>query len=183
MWNSHLFLLLFFLVSLSRSAHAQQTPSTMIFRGHFESIASELADSVGFQEPLAVVIEGSQQKSLAENAFAEVFQRRGGRISFSGKDRTVLRVFVLSEKEEQNDLAAGKVLRTIQVTLEARSESPLSDLVRYWGRFERSSRDSVNRSDLPWREESATGVEKIVEPLVVIAGSALIVYLLFTVRN
>ncbi len=181
-WTIHPPRILFLLLYLSFPGIAQES-SSLVFRSQYESIAGELADSMGLSagNNLFLVIEESRQPRLAENAFVNIFQQRGIRVGFSQKEYPILRIFVLRETEEPNPASARHRGRILSLALEARSEFSSSGPVRYWGRFDRTYRDSVAAGKVP--EPSASSFERILEPRVVVAGSVLIVYLLFTVRN
>jgi hypothetical protein len=134
-----------------------------------------IADSVltGVRIPvsgrMALVVETEKDRSLIENAFLASCERKG------------LRVMLTEEKGS----AEAPLLRisgivnfgppSNEVSCEARLESGDGG-ARYLGRFHGASMSSAGAG-------GGSALERFIEPLVVIAGAIMIVYLFFTVRS
>lgn len=136
----------------------------------------KIADSVliGIPMPpsgrIALVVEAEKDRSLIENAFLATSEKKGLQILL-----------------EQEAASQGTPLMRISgivnvgpasnnVSCDVRWEE-VGGVARYLGRFRGGAEDPAADSG------SGTVFERFVEPLVVIAGAVLIVYLFFTVRS
>ena len=137
-----------------------------------------LAESIFVRIPSAslgrviLVVEAEKDRSTIENAFLVSFGRKGAQLMIteekaSGETR-VLRISGIVTLESPS----------LQTSCDARWEEG-DGSVSYLGRF---------RSDVPIKPlengpPGGTVLERILEPLVVIAGTILVVYLFFTIRS
>jgi len=153
-------------------AQSEKTDETGLLMLQWRSIA----DSVRVRSPqdasgrIILVVEAEKDRSLIENAFLESFGKTDLRLIVTGEhvsaDAKVLRISGIVRLEAPAS----------EVTCDARWEE--ADGAQYLGRF-RSSPGEFSRDG----SSGATALERFIEPLVVISGAILIVYLFFTVRS
>ena len=173
----------------------ERKTSTAILRDQAAAIAEEILDSLRLAPAstgrVSISVRGAVFPDIVENAMLEGLQRRG----FTGVLRQAdvsggsysLHLLVLEQRAELEASKESAVGRNVRTTLEARvGEGDGTD--RYLGKFFRIVTDTVAAreqaggiSDLS--RESDSFLDRIIEPLVVVAGAFLIVYLFFTVRS
>jgi len=125
---------------------------------------------------VVLAVDAMQRKTIVENAFLASLQRRGINVLLEGeRDSVSVPVLRISDVRSGHGGIPDAVLKT---SLDARVEEPVAGTVRYLGHFVSDILDS----GVP-AVQSETILGKILEPLVVISGTVLIVYLFFTVRS
>lgn len=166
-----------------------------VLRSQAGSISVDMLKAIGPTYPLELqlVIEEAALPSVVENAFLETFNQRGiriGRSELFGDGDNRLTVLVLEQRALFDSLESGLYRRTVRTVLEGRFAPAGGAALRYLGSFERMAVDTVrDRDALPWaRQDVTAGQEsstfsKIIAPLVIISGAALIIYLFFAVRS
>jgi hypothetical protein len=142
---------------------------------------------------LGLVVDGTDKKSLVENSLIELLSKREFQVVLSKENvKHVLEVLVVTQTVSYESLATERWRRTIQTRLEARLRSIPGDETRYLGSHEATKLDTVRQREEGWVQKEnrqllggsqSTTLERMLVPLTVIAASALVVYLFFTVRN
>lgn len=166
--------------------------STSIVRSQLQSIADEVVDSTKFdiKARVAVLVEGEGNRTLAENAFIEAFQKR--KFTFIVIDTTsvnqILNVFILNSEIKVREVNAKLFERIIRTTLEARIVKGAEREAHILGKFNREIKDTAqvfSEELLPAvQKENESGIfQRILTPFIVIGGTIVIVYLFFTVRS
>lgn len=188
----------FFAIAAWYGAAIAQTSglsATLVLRSQAASIAEEsiskFEQSMTGVDRVGIRVEGGSARSLIENAFLELLNRRGLRgtlLGTQGNPGDVIHVIVLDQSVRYFGLSSGEYKREIQTALEARAASGDSSSVQYLGMFKRQDIDTV-----AFREEGAlvgiprdgerTLFDRLLGPVILIGGAFLVVYLLFTVRN
>ena len=166
-----------------------------IFRQQAGEIGSDVLRAMSDRVPVSValVVEEAPLQRIVENGFLEALSGRGVAVRDAGTSvdpSNTLRVLVLEQSAAFDSLGPNEYRRTVRTALEARLEVGLGAPIRYLGTFERTSVDTAQSPELvewiqtgsaPDEEEST--FSRIVAPLVIIGGAALIVYLFFAVRS
>jgi hypothetical protein len=166
-----------------------------VFRDQAASISEDVLRAIGPPYPLSVrlSVEEAPLPAAVEYAFLERFSARG--VSLRGAEASMdysnhLMVLILEQRVRYDSLSSGHYLRTVQTALEGRFSPGDGAPVRYLGSFQRMNVDSVAAmEEIPWSrsiDDSAEGsstFSRIIAPLVIITGAALIVYLFFAVRS
>lgn len=150
-------------------------------RAHWEEIADSVLTRLGRNNvpDVWLIVDTPTAKTLIENVFLERFQQKGAIIILQGEETggsvPQLRVsgihMTRTSKPGEADDAA------IRTECEVRLEKGNGE-ARFLGRFEKES-----PADLPGRASGMNVIDRVLEPLVVIAGAVMIVYLFFTVRS
>jgi hypothetical protein len=162
----------------SHSQLLQTVPYSDTFKGRLVTLAGEAITTAGFAQgsQIVLVVEADSGKTMIENAFLESLQHAGFQASVRKLDvspgTTVLRI---------SDVHLGTGTATMSVSnhdavpeFDARIEHEAS--TRYLGHFAWKGAESGALTT-----DSVLG--KILEPLVVVSGTVLIVYLFFTIRS
>ena len=125
---------------------------------------------------IQLAVSASRRKTIVENAFLESLQKRGVRVLLKSEPDSVQEaVLRISDVRWERGGPPDAVLKT---ELDARVEDPVSGTVRYLGHFTSNEQGKGTPA-----VQSETILGKILEPLVVISGTVLIIYLFFTVRS
>lgn len=180
---------------ISPAQESGDSSALSVLRSQAGSISVDVLKAIGPTYPLELqlAVEEAVLPSVVENAFLETFTQRGIRIGesgLSGDGESRLTVLVLDQRAVFVSLESGSYERTVRTVLEGRFAPGEGAPLRYLGSFERTTVDTVrDQESLPWvRQDLETGQEsstfsKILAPLVIISGAALIVYLFFAVRS
>lgn len=169
--------------------------ATLVLRSQAVSIAEEayakLGQSLAASEHVGISVEGGTARAIVENAFLDLFARKGLEASLQGlqpRTRQLVKVSILDQGVRYSSLTDGQYRRDIHTAIEARRTSNDTSSAAYLGMFQRQQVDTV-----AFREDAgAAGVvsdsertlfDRLLEPVLLIGGSFLIVYLFFTVRN
>ena len=178
------------------TAQESEVPSVLsVFRSQAGEIASDVLRATSDAVPVSValVVEDAPQQRVVENGFLEVLSGRGVAVHDAGAAAdasNILRVLILEQSAAFDSLGVDEYRRTVRTALEARLEAGQGAPIRYLGTFERTSVDTLRSPEpvewiqggsAPDAEEST--FSRIVAPLVIIGGAALIVYLFFAVRS
>jgi hypothetical protein len=166
-----------------------------VLRTQASSIAEEatarLGQSISGVDQIGIMVEGGTARPLVENAFLDLFGRRGLHAILTNAQGTVRNLFhvtVLDQSVRYSILSNGEYRRDVQTALEARRSSRDSSTVEYLGLFKRQDVDTVAfREDGglsgPVGDGERTLFDRLLGPVILIGGAFLIVYLFFTVRN
>jgi hypothetical protein len=167
----------------------------LVLRSQAASIAEESLAALGTlasgSNHMGVIVSGGSARTIIENAFLELYSRRGFRVSLQGSDAArgdQLQVTVLDQSVRYGALQDGQYRREIMTAIEARHTSKDTSFTRYLGLFKRQAVDTVG-----FREDGGSGaagldsertlIDRLLGPVLLIGGAFLIVYLFFTVRN
>jgi hypothetical protein len=184
--------LFFGLLSVSRASDSIGVTSASVIRLQLQSIADSVIDQAKFDPKgrVALWVEGEGQRSLAENAFVEAFQKRSytSIVSTRKTSDQTLQVFLLSTDITVRAVDEKYSERNISIALEVRTVLGAEREVRILGTFHREAKDtaqifpSLQLSMLPANEEESV-LQQLLTPFIIISGAVLIVVLLFTVRS
>lgn len=182
-------------LSLHVDAQTSGLSGTLILRSQAASIAEEtfvrLSRSLSGVDQIAVSVEGGAWRTLVENAFLDLFGRKGIHASLETQPTTStnhLQLTVLDQSIRYAGMVSGEYRREVQTAIEARRTSNDSASAEYLGLFKRQDVDTVAfREDGGMlgvaRETERTVFDRLLGPVILIGGAFLIVYLFFTVRN
>jgi hypothetical protein len=182
-------------LSLYVDAQTSGLSGTLILRSQAASIAEEtfvrLSRSLSRVDQIAVSVEGGASRTLVENAFLDLFGRKGIHALLQTQLTTStnhLQLTVLDQSIRYAGMVSGEYRREVQTAIEARRTSNDSASVEYLGLFKRQDVDTVAfREDGGMlgaaRETERTLFDRLLGPVILIGGAFLIVYLFFTVRN
>ena len=182
-------------LSLHVDAQTSGLSGTLILRTQAASIAEEtfvrLSRSLSGVDQIEVSVEGGTSRTLVENAFLDLFGRKGIHASLQTQPTTStnhLQLTVLDQSIRYAGVVSGEYRREVQTAIEARRTSNDSVSVEYLGLFKRQDVDTVAfREDGGMlgaaRETERTLFDRLLGPVILIGGAFLIVYLFFTVRN
>lgn len=139
-------------------------------------------------------VEGNELISVVENAFLVALRSKGIQVNLAPEKNTHshdLRLLILQQTVSYSNLPNGQFLRHSTLSLEARLDSPTNREVLLLETNEKSQTDTVySKENWPFSltdpvielgEKSI--FTKLISPLIVITGAALIIYLLFTIRS
>ncbi len=166
--------------------------STSIIRLQLQNIANEVVDSAKFDVKgrVAVFVEGEGQRTLAENAFIEAFQKRNftSIVMDTVSVNQILNVFILNSEIKVRELNAKLSERIIRTTLEARMIKGTEREAHILGTFCKETKDTAQifaEGLLPLvkKDEESGILQRMLTPFIVIGGAIAIVYLFFTVRS
>lgn len=176
------------------SQEMKQKASTVILREQASAIAEEILDSLSLSSTstgrVSLSVRGADFPDILENAMLESLQRRGlsGILTeeVSGGNYT-LHLLVHEQRADLEASMGSTAGRSVKTTLEARVREG-DGTARYLGRFFRIVSDTTMAGQQAVPVSNLLGgsgsfLDKIIEPLVVVAGAFLIVYLFFTVRS
>ena len=155
-----------------------QEGDEVVVRSQLRDLGERVVEKAQLSPGSTVVlaVDAPQRKTAIQNAFLESLQKRGIRVILEGeRDSVRVPVLRLSDVRSDRSRMPDVVLKT---ELDARVEEPVSGDVRYLGHF---VSDAQGQGMSVVQSETILG--KILEPLVVISGTVLIVYLFFTVRS
>ena len=170
----------------------------LILRAQATSIAADIAEKIRPRlvdsASVRVSVEARTNQMMVENVFLEILDKSGLKSSLGRTDITsaVVQVHVIDQSLSYAATNSGTFQRTIQTILEARFQLPAISDTTYLGSFQRSSIDTVQHREEPRtyglhgegpRSGTSSFFERIAGPILMIAGTFLIVYLFFTVRN
>lgn len=171
------------------SQTADEPSAVTVLRSHVQAIAEVWNARLSLPESsrIGLRVSGSLSKEFTENSILEVLQRRGYQVALSYEQADpLLDVLVHEQRVSYEELGDKLWKRTVYVSMEARLNMSQNHEVRHLGKLDVSAMDTVTYREEGWwssREEGSGTFEKIVTPMVVIATSAVVVYLFFTVRN
>jgi hypothetical protein len=179
------------------NAQVASNPSTaLVVHEQLKSIAEEVAGRVLFDAGNKVVVNINAEKdlTLVENAFLQALDRKGfpARL-YRGPDSVdvSLKVDLLTDRVSFDEAAGGAFVRTVQIDLEARVEYAAKRPAEVFCLFHRTAIDTVSQKDpgalvklgIRSIDAETTLFQRLVGPLIVLAGSIIVVYLFFTVRS
>lgn len=182
-------------LSLNLEAQTSGLSGTLILRSQAASIAEEtfvrLSRTLSGVDQIGVSVEGGATRTLVENAFLDLFARKGIHASLQSQPVASthhVQLTVLDQSIRYAGMASGEYRREVQTAIEARRTSNDSMSVEYLGLFKRQDVDTVSfREDGGTlgtaRETERTLFDRLLGPVLLIGGAFLIVYLFFTVRN
>jgi hypothetical protein len=168
-----------------------------ILREEADSIAASIEEEVGAipSDSVNCFVTDGQFKLPAENALAGQLMKKGIRVLIgppvdSGMWRVSMLVLDCSVKYV--DLERDLSQRRIRLSVEVRVQPKRSDEARFLRSFVSDKVDTVSRRDressdaragsVPEHGEEST-LQRLLTPLVLIAGTIVIVYLFFSVRS
>lgn len=166
--------------------------STSVIRTQLQSIADEVVDSAKFDIKwrVAVLVEGEAPRTLAENAFIEVLQKRNyaSVVIDTASVNQILHVFLFSTEIKMRELDAKLSERNIRTTLEVRMIKGAEREARMLGTFHRETKDTAKvftTTLLPLDQKTDEDgiLQRMLTPFVVVGSAIVIVYLFFTVRS
>jgi hypothetical protein len=183
--------------ALSPSTRAQTAglSATLVLRSQAASLAEEtfsrLDQSLSKVDQIGVTVEGGTARALVENAFLDLFARKGIRAVLQGPRATtdhLVQITVLDQSVRYAGVSDGEYRREVQTAIEARQATRDSAVVQYLGLFKRQDVDTVAFREeggllAVSREVERTLFDRLLGPILLISGAFLIVYLFFTVRN
>jgi hypothetical protein len=182
----------FGMFSVSRASDSIGVTSASAIRLQFQSIADEVVNQAKLDPKgrVALWVEGEGPRSLAENAFVETLQKRNYASALSGgtTSEQTLHVYLLSTEVKVRAVNEKYSERNISIALEVRTVLGMEREVHLLGTFQREVKDtaqvfpSLQLSVMQANEEESV-LQRILTPLIIISGAALIVFLLFTVRS
>lgn len=165
-------------------------PSAMtVLRSQVQAVAEAWNARLSLPESsrIGLRVSGAVAKEFTENSILEVLQRRGYKVALSSEQVDwLLDVLVHEQDVSYEELSDKRWKRVVSVSMEARLSMRANQEVRYLGKLDVSAVDTVTQREEGWwssREGEPGTFEKIVTPIVVLAASAVMVYLFFTVRN
>ncbi len=177
-------------------AQSSERPSVLtVLRLQASSISKDVLASIESPVPSSMwlSVEEAPLAPVIEYAFLETFSDAGItlRVGDAGSgDSDHLMLLVLEQRAYFDTLGSGGYLRTVRTICEGRFSQAEASSDRYLGLFERIAQDTVAQLEpMPWTrpeldEAYRPGVfSKILTPIVIISGAALIVYLFFEVRS
>jgi hypothetical protein len=182
-------------LSLNLEAQTSGLSGTLILRSQAASIAEEtivrLSQTLSGVDQIGIAVEGGATRTLVENAFLDLFARKGIHASLQSQPVAAshhVQLTVLDQSIRYAAMASGEYRREVQTAIEARRTSNDSISVEYLGLFKRQDVDTVAfREDGGTlgvaRETERTLFDRLLGPILLIGGAFLIVYLFFTVRN
>jgi hypothetical protein len=182
-------------LSLQLEAQTSGLSGTLILRSQAASIAEEtfgrLSGSLSGGDQIGVAVEGGTSRILVENAFLDLFGRKGIHASLRSQPVATMhyvQLIVLDQSIRYAGIASGDYRREVRTAIEARRTSNDSTFVEYLGLFKRQDVDTVAfREDGGMlgvaHETDRTLFDRLLGPVLLIGGAFLIVYLFFTVRN
>ncbi|MCX6135187.1 MAG: hypothetical protein NTU47_15355 [Ignavibacteriales bacterium] len=177
------------------AAQVSGLSAALVLRSQAAGIAEEsysaMNPSRNTLESLGVAVTGGTARALVENAFLDLFGRKGIRISLQGSEvraKNQLHVTILDQSVRYAGLADGQYRREIQTAIEARQTSNDTGSAQYLGVFKRQVVDTVAfREDggavALIQDTERTLLDRLLGPVLLIGGAFLIVFLFFTVRN
>ncbi|MCI0708291.1 MAG: hypothetical protein L0Y80_12505 [Ignavibacteriae bacterium] len=181
-----------FLTALSQEV---EQSGLQILRQQAQAQAEEFAlklKSAGVTH-IGLSIQGSSNEEFTYNVFLEILEKNGFAVSASNNNvEAILEVLVLTQGASFDEPISGRWKRIVRTATEARLRRPSTELVEYMGSFDVSKVDVVTQKEEGWWIESngalsvgssPGALEKILIPIAVIAATAVVVYLFFTVRN
>jgi len=178
--------------SISRAGDSIGVASTPVIRLQLNSIADEVVGRAKLnpENQVALWVEGEGQRSLAENAFVETLQKRGyTTVLGAGKSsEQTLHVFLFGTNVKVKAVDKKYFERIISTSLEVRTILGVERRVNLLGTFQREGKDialafpSFDTSVIQADEEESL-MQRLLTPLIILSGAALIIYLLFTVRS
>jgi hypothetical protein len=163
-----------------------------IFSEQARSIAQEIVAGrhLDLQGRVLVSVEGGTRRAILENALLEVVASKGGKPLLSKKEEDVqnaLEIFVLRQDIQLSHMGLDSVARVIATILEARLVYVSSGEAQFLGKFERVYSDTIPKSLVIASEkesgENSSFLNRALTPAILIGGTVLAVYLLFTVRS
>ncbi len=170
----------------------------LILRAQATSIAADIAEKIRPRlvdsASVRVSVEARTNQMMVENVLLEILDKSGLKSSLGRSDVTspVVQVHVIDQTLSYAATNSGTFQRTIQTILEARFQLPAITETTYLGSFQRSSTDTVQVREEPRAyglhgggpgSGTSSFFERVAGPILMIAGTFLIVYLFFTVRN
>ncbi len=176
-------------------AQTGRMSAALVLRSQAASIADEsirkMGTSFSGMDNVGIIVTGGTARALIENAFLDLFGRRGIRVSLQNLtpgSKHNLRLDILDQSVRYAGLVNGEYRREIQTAIEARRTSNDAATAEYLGLFKRQDVDTVAfREDAgivtELRDGERTLFDRLLGPIVMIGGAFLIVYLFFTVRN
>jgi hypothetical protein len=144
-----------------------------VLKTRWDSIAeSVLVRLPNVSARVNLVVETETNQSVIENSFLAGFERRGTAVMI-GKEVSPEEVPVLRISG-----IVSLMVPTVRASCDARWEDA-NGTVRFLGRFH--AENGISPSDDG--ESDRSTMDRIFEPLAVIAGAVMIIYLFFTVRS
>lgn len=180
-------------------AQSSDQSAFLILRSQVMSIAEAIAARIrpGLVDStyVRIGVEARTNQMMVENVFLDVFGKAGLKSSLARADMTtgsLVQVHVIDQTVSYAMTASGKFQRGVQTALEARFRVAARDDMMYLGSFQRALTDTVQQPEdlrkygIPGegpKGDPNSFFEKVAGPILMIAGTFLIVYLFFTVRN
>jgi hypothetical protein len=178
--------------SISQADNSDGTSCTSVVRTQLQSIADEVISQLKLDTKVrvALLVDGEEPHSLAENAFVEALQKSGFAqvISTVKKEEQIIHVSILGVDIKVRELETKFSERTIRTTLEARTISGLNSETHFLGKFQRETKDTAQVFSFIQlgtfaKEEDAGVMQRLLTPFIVIGGAVVIIYIFFTVRS
>ncbi|MBM4170074.1 MAG: hypothetical protein FJ215_13100 [Ignavibacteria bacterium] len=156
-------------------------------------VAAEIIQQSGFSEmdSVSVKVTGSPVPTIVENAFLRAFSERSVLVLRPSLSGEVLHLLVLRQDVQYRELEPSRWKRDVGLTIEARIDER-DGTVRYLGTFSGDFSDTTSfREQWPLSARAAaadgseepTTVMKLLGPVLIVAGTVIMIYLLYTVRS
>jgi hypothetical protein len=177
---------------ISRASDSIGVASALVIRLQLNSIADEVVGRAKLnpENQVALWVEGEGQRSLAENAFVETLQKRGYTtvLSAGKSSEQTLHVFLFGTDVKVRAADKKYFERSISTSLEVRTILGVERKVNLLGTFQREGKDIAQAfpsfdTSVIQTDEGESLMQRILTPLIILSGAALIIYLLFTVRS
>ena len=168
---------------------AQPSRSSLeIFKSQARLVADSMATIVGRTdaagEPIAIRVNRSDYRSLTENAFFESFRAKKLKVEIEGtaSAKTVLDVVVLAQEILVRELDSVHQVRSVRSVFDVRFEDRGRSEMLASG-FEMSHLDTAAVSAAIREKDEENFFDRYLQPIILICGTSIIVYLFFTVRS
>ncbi|MBN1396908.1 MAG: hypothetical protein JXA06_02645 [Bacteroidetes bacterium] len=180
------------MVQVMRAGDSVGVAAASVIRTQLQSIAGEVVGKAKLdkKEKIVLRIEGEEQRLPAENAFVETLQKHGYKtvLNTGSAPEQVLHILLLGSEIKINSADEKYFERSIITGLEARTIIGEDREIRVLGTFSREKKDRAqvfpSFETAPARiDADESWTEKLLTPLIVLSGAALIIFLLFTVRS
>lgn len=175
-------------------SHAE--PAAVVLRAQALTLAREIVGEANLREDarLQLQVLGAGIPELIESALLQALRERGIPAAVTDAYEVpdvLLRVLVLKQETSYDPVPEGGFRRTLATVVDVTLEDRAERQTRFLGQFDEMLADTVHRKEeTVARDEKAppagsrpSAVEKVLAPLVVVAGAVIIVYLFFTVRS
>lgn len=157
----------------------------MVLGGQARQVADEMLSKteLGTSSRVLVFVEGGEHPTIIENALLDGIQKRGGIGSVVYDQRMPgLHVVILQQTVQYRTLGENLFERVVRTTTEGRWTGEGSETV-FLGQFARMGIDTVAMLESSRVDTKGSWFERVLGPVVIITGTIVAVYLLFTVRS
>jgi hypothetical protein len=166
----------------------------VVLRSHAGSIVEEVLPELEILSgsEVTLLVHGGPFGYLFENALLAALQRRGVSVVLprhGTPQAPTIEVFIIAQAVGYSSALENGWNRTIVTSCEVRTRAARGEEARYVGMFDRNNVDLVaDKEDLHSATKgeiagSSSAFDRILTPVLVIAGAVLVVFLFFTVRS